>query len=389
MECRLRLLKYTGKKSIANMRVLQIVANIGIKSGVSSFIMNVYRNIDKTRYQFDFLVAKKVNESYEEEIRQLGGNVHYMPNPLSFRLFSACSYCSHFFLSHSKDYQVVHLHSPTMAMMTACYARKAGIKKVIIHSHSTNFSTNAVKRIINSILVSKIDKCGTDFWFCSPEAGEFLFGKGTGIYIPNAIDTGSFRFDEKIRQNTRQQLGIAIDQKVVCHVSNFSPLKNIDFLVPVIQDVVKNELKTWKFIFVGDGPDRSKFEHKLTKMGLNHDCIFVGFQSSPIPYLYASDIFVLPSLSEGAPVSILEAQASGLRCIVSDSITRTVDVTGISYLPLENRVWTREILNTKLNKKSQRISNNDMMQKSVFSINYLIDQIMDLYGEGVSDGSVF
>lgn len=364
------------------MRVLQIVATIGIRSGVSSFIMNVYRNIDKTRFQFDFLVARKVKENYEEEIRQLGGKVYYMPNPLSFQVFSACSYCSQFFLMHSKDYQVVHLHSPTMAMMTALYARKAGIKKVIIHSHSTKFSTNIFKRIINSVLVSRINKCGTDFWFCSPEAGEFLFGKGCGIYIPNAINVDSFKFDEKMSQDMRLLLGIAIDQKVVCHVSNFNPLKNINFLVPVIQNIVKNEPKKWKFIFVGDGPDRSKFEQKLTNMGLQRNCVFVGFQSSPVAYLNASDIFVLPSISEGAPVSLLEAQASGLRCFVSDSVTRTVDVTGISYLPLDNRLWTQEILNTKLNKKAQRIINNNMMQKSVFNINYQIDRIMNLYEEG-------
>lgn len=377
-----------GKKSITNMRVLHIVANIGIKSGVSSFIMNVYRNIDKKRFQFDFLVTRKVNESYEEEIRQLGGSVHYMPNPLSFRLLSACTYCSDFFLKHSKDYQVVHLHSPTMARMTAFYAKKSGVKKVIIHSHSTNFSTNIFKQIVNSVLVSKINKYGTDFWCCSPEAGEFLFGKGVGIYIPNAINVSSFRFDEKICQDMRFQLGVAVDQKVVCHVSNFSPLKNINFLVPVIQNLVKNEPKKWKFIFVGDGPERNKFEQRLKELGLSRNCIFVGFQPSPLAYLYASDIFVLPSLSEGAPVSLLEAQASGLFCVASDSITRTVDVTGISYLPLENMLWTREIMNIKLNKRAQKITNNDMMQRSVFNISHLIDQIMELYEEESSNSLV-
>lgn len=376
------------ERSITKMRVLQIVANIGIKSGVSSFIMNVYRNIDKKRFQFDFLVSRKVNESYEKEILQLGGRVYYMPDPLSLHLFSACSYCSDFFLRHSKEYPVVHLHSPTMARMTVFYAKKAGIKKVIIHSHSTNFSTNICKRIINSVLVSKVSKYGTDFWYCSPEAGEFLFGKKIGTYIPNAININSFRFDEKIYQDKRLQLGIAIDQKVVCHVSNFSPLKNINFLIPVIQNVVEKEPKNWKFIFIGDGPDRSKFEYKLAKMGLSENCVFVGFQPCPASYLHASDIFVLPSISEGAPVSLLEAQASGLRCIVSDHVTRTVNVTGVSYLPLEYGLWVQEILNTKSNEKVNRIIDNDVMQKSVFNINCLIDQIMDLYEDGVSDNFV-
>lgn len=363
------------------MRVLQIVANIGIKSGVSSFIMNVYRNIDREKIQFDFLVARKVNKNYEREISQLGGRIYYMPDPLSFRLFSACSFCSKFFSKYSATYSVVHLHSPTMSMMTIPFAKKARIPKIIIHSHSTQFSTNVFKRGINSILVSRIKNYGTDFWCCSPEAGNFLFGDVNSVWIPNAIDIDRFKYCQEKREEIRQRLNIKTNQKVICHNSNFSPLKNTNFLVPIIRNISAIQPHRWKFIFVGDGPQRSKLENEIKKQGLEDNCIFVGFQSDPVPYLCASDIFVLPSLAEGAPVSLLEAQACGLQCLVADTITRSVDLTGVIYLPLKHQNWVQEILKKEMLPAKDRFRANNTVSKSPYNICYQVKQIMELYEE--------
>lgn len=350
------------------VRVLQIVSNIKVHSGVSSYLMGLYRNIDKEKLQFDFLVARKSSLSYEDEILSMGGKIFYMPDPLSWRVYKACQYSSDFFSIHSQDYRIVHLHSPTMASMTIKYAKLYGIPRIIIHSHSTQFSTNLLKNFLDLILVSNIEKYGTDFWCCSPEAGEFLFGKSQKVLLtPNVIEVEKFKFQRELYDKVRRSLMITDKQKLVCHVSNFSSLKNLTFLIPVIQSVTDAEPNKWKFLFIGDGKEKTRLQTLLQSKNLIQHCIFLGFQSQPRTFLAASDFFVLPSLREGFSIALLEAQACGLKCVASNTIPRFVDVTGVSFIPLDPTAWAKELLNTLPNNADERLQHNSDVSLSIFN----------------------
>ncbi len=160
------------------MRVLQIVDNISCDSGVSTFLMNVYRNIDRKLIQFDFLVASPREKSFESEIESLGGRVYYFGNPYSIKsLFSANKCAKSFIKKNIKKYSAFHLHTSTMSLFTLKYVKLYGGQNRIVHSHSSMTSDNAIKALINRFLNLFAPIYGNSFVGCSTEAADFLFGK--------------------------------------------------------------------------------------------------------------------------------------------------------------------------------------------------------------------
>lgn len=326
-----------------------MVDNISIDSGVSSFLLNMYRKIDKKKFQFDFLVSKKTSDrgSYEEEINSLGGHVYYFGSPLSVKgLFSSMAASKKFFKTSSHLYDIVHLHTPTIAEFTLKYAEMYGIKHRIVHSHSTMFSLNFIKKVINCFLVKRMKKYATDYWACSTEAGKFLYGESVERrkfkVVWNAIDFSSYQFHLYKRQKLRL-VNAWREKKVVLHISNFTKIKNHIFLVDVIQNVIGKD-RDFIFVFVGDGQTRNEFQNEIKRRGLARFCSFVGRTSSIDEYLSAADMFILPSIKEGLPVTAIEAQVNGLPCILSESITRECNLGNVIYLPFNKKKWAEVIM---------------------------------------------
>lgn len=355
--------------------ILQVVDNISADSGVSSVIMNLYRNIDKSKIQFDFLVCKEERnrgKSYEKEIYEHGGNVYYFGSPLSLKtLFKSSANAKEFFKINGDKYDAVHLHTPTIALFTLRYARQYGIKSRIVHSHSTMTSKNKLKAFVNKILIACIPYYANFFWTCSTEAANFLYGKNfckdhNIELIYNAVNADFYQFSSERRKRERERLGIK-DEKVIVHISNFSPIKNHQFLIQIIDNIYKKNCNI-KFIFVGDGSTRQQFQKSIVERGLSQSCIFTGRMEDVSNILFASDLLVLPSIKEGLPVTVIEAQASGLRCVVSDSITRECNVSDIIYLPLESSIWTSTLLNVKQVSSEERIERSKIFQESLFNI---------------------
>lgn len=258
-------------------KILCIVDHLKISSGVSSIVLNLYRNI--ADMQFDFMVCKQVADSYEKEILKRGSKIYYTGNPLSINEYinSVCR-IRYFFKKYSKEYDIVHLHSPTLAEFTLRYAKKYGIPYRIVHSHSTMMSTNKVKSVINKFLIRRIKKYATDYWACSAEAANFLYGEkfcelNRVELIKNAIDTSLYFFSEEKRIRVRKKYNIS--NIVVTHISNFSYIKNHMFLVDVIKQCISQK-DNFIFVFVGEGPARTEFEKKINEMGLSSNVLFVG-----------------------------------------------------------------------------------------------------------------
>jgi len=368
------------------MKILYVLDNLSIASGVSSIVMNLYRNMDRDKIQMDFLVCTKQEKSYQEEIEKLGGKVFYTGNFLSpNQIFSAISNSRHFFKEHSGEYDVVHLHSPTIAMFTLKYAKKYGVPIRIVHSHSTMMSVSKLKNIVNTFLISQIKKYANSFFACSTEAAHFLYGekfcKTHKIeLIHNAVDCSRFAYSSEIAKATREKYGICDDDAVFVNVSNYSPIKNHKFLTDVIQKF-KASNKNVKFLFVGDGPTKQQFEEEIKKRDLENLCIFVDKTDRVNDYLCAADAAILPSIKEGLPLTLVESQASGLPFFASDTVTREVCVGQGEFLPLNANEWYKKLNAFKPLSEEERKNNSEMFKSSAFNIYVEAERVWNLYKE--------
>lgn len=373
------------------MRVLCILDNLSIASGVSSIVLNLYRNMDLERVQMDFLVCNQQKESFESEIKQRGGNVFYTGDFLSpCQTMSAISKSKKFFAEHGGEYDIVHLHSPTIAMFTLKYAERYGVPIRIVHSHSTMMSMSKLKNIINNYLIRQIKKYANKFFACSTEAAQFLYGKDFCTthqieLIHNAVNCSRFLYDREIARLMRERLDI-VDDTAFVHVSNYSPIKNHVFLLDVI-DQFKVAKKRVKFIFVGNGPTRQSFEEEITNRGLEELCVFIDKTPEVAQYLLAADATILPSLKEGLPVTLVEGQAAGLPFFTSDTVTREVRIGQGEFISLNADEWYDKLSQFVPLSEQERQERSEAFQKSVFNIMIEADRVTAIY-ENLTKGDL-
>lgn len=365
------------------MRVLCILDNLSIASGVSSIVLNLYRNMDLNRVQMDFLVCNQQKESFEEEILQRGGKVYYTGNYLDpGQIMSAIAKSKKFFSEHGKDYDIVHLHSPTIALFTLKYAKKQGIPVRITHSHSTMMSMSKIKNVINAFLIGQIKKYTNQFFACSTEAAHFLYGKKfcnthQTELIYNAVSCEKFLYDAETASLMREKLGVTEDI-VFAHVSNYSPIKNHIFLLDVMEKF-KAAGKRVKFVFVGDGPTRRSFEEEISNRGLQEMCIFIDKTLDVAPYLFAADAVLLPSLKEGLPVILVEGQAAGLPFFTNDTVTREVLIGQGEYISLDKDKWFEHLDRFVPLSADERRERSEAFQHSIFNIKLEAERVTEIY----------
>lgn len=312
------------------IRILHIVSSLNINAGVMSVIMNYYRHIDRKEIQFDFLYYYEMNESHGPEIEGLGGRIFYITPP-SF----SPSYqkgLDIFFKEHRGEFAAVHCHDIFGPQVYGWAAKKSGIRHVIVHSHTTKFSDKRLSALRNWMLNLFVGLFATDFMACSPEAGR-LFGRRKVRQLNNAIDCGRFRFDEERRTEIRRELGIGQNVPVLGHVGRFSPQKNHAFILEIF-DQVHRIMPEVRLLLVGHGELYDEVQEIIRSRGLVGSVICTGKRSDVPELLSVMDMFLLPSLFEGAPVSVIEAEATGLPCLMSDVVTRCVAVENCIYLPL-------------------------------------------------------
>lgn len=368
------------------IQVLHIIDNINIDSGVSSVVMNLYRHIDRELIQFDFLVCRRGIErgvTYDEEIHSLGGDVFYFGSPLSIRGLVKSTYnVKKYFKHNANNYNIVHLHSPTIAEFTLKYAKHYGINTIIVHSHSSMTSQNRLKAFVNTFLISRIKKYANYRWACSNEAAEFLYGKNFCssneiVLLKNAIDPDIFQFDANQRKILRTKLNLN-NKRVFVHISNFSSIKNIMFLIPVIRKTTAHDSNI-RYLFVGNGPTKNIFQQGLKQNKLNKYCLFTGVTEEVHKYLSASDAMVLPSIKEGLPVTTIEAQANGLKCFISNTITHECDVGNVDFIELSADKWIEKINSFVPSTNEVREQHSQEFRNSLFNIAKEANHLKELY----------
>lgn len=314
-------------------RVLHFMADIQVGSGMAAVVMNYYRHMDRSRVQFDFLYFQDGPQSYEQEIRSLGGRVFRIPRPSPLSMGAIHD----FFRQHRGEFRVLHCHPIWSAAVLGPVAKRYGVRAVVLHSHSEKPGESTASILRNRVLLrlsaGRADVCLA----CSHAAETALMGIPPAVHIlPNAIDTEKFLFRPAERAACRRQLGIAPDAPVIGHVGRMVEVKNHRFLLRAFAACLA-EAPAAQLLLVGDGPLEPELRALAAELGIQDSVHFPGARRDT-PALYgAMDVFAMPSRYEGLSMALLEAQAAGLPCVVSDTVSRESDVTGrMDFLPADH-----------------------------------------------------
>lgn len=329
------------------VRVLNIIASMN-QGGAENFIMNVYRNINREIFQFDFCMAKKESGFFDNEIRTLGGRIFRLDSITKIGLSKFRAQFGK--ILEENAYDVVHCHMSAWCWVFLPVARKKKVSIRIAHSHISHVTLKTYKGIINNLMALYVrnthSKYANVLLACSKEAANWLYGKKEQVTIvKNGIDTEKFRYDKEERCRIRAQLGVASDEILLGHVGRFTPQKNHGFLIEVFRIYHKNNDKS-KLLLIGNGILQNEIRQKVRNYGLESAVIFAGNLENVCDYMSAIDMFLFPSLYEGLGIVLIEAQCSGLKCIISDSIPSEVDITELiirSSIQVPPIIWAERI----------------------------------------------
>jgi glycosyltransferase involved in cell wall biosynthesis len=348
------------------IRVLHFVSTLSHGSGVMSVIMNYYRHIDREKVQFDFLHFVACEDSYADEIKSLGGKIYCVEKPGGS--LKSVKQMNSFFQVHAKEYTWLHNHEVYLTFLLRPISKRYGLEKFIVHCHATKYSDKPLHAVRNGILCLPIRFMKVERFACSEAAGKFLYGErlmkaGKVFVMHNAIDCEKFRFRPEVRERLRKEMGLE-GKFVIGHVGRFERQKNHEFLIEVFAEC-KKEIDNCILLLIGEGSLSVKIKKKVVEKGLENSILFFT-KRNDMEYLYqVMDLFVLPSLYEGLPVSCLEAQVNGLKCIISRTVTdelkKQTNSSIITMLPLEKNVWKQNIISCKIRQItiSQQINTNN------------------------------
>lgn len=323
------------------MRVLHIVTNMSY-GGLENLLMNYYRNMDRSRIQFDFLTHVDIHQDFEEEIAALGGRLYRLPrlNPFSIGYRQQLR---RFFAEHP-EYRIVHSHLDCLSAIPLKAAQQAGVPVRIAHSHTSSLVHNW-KMLIKYLYRPLISHYATDLFACGDKAGDWMFRGSPYTIVNNAIDAAAFRFDPKVSQEVRQELELG-DCLTMGHVGQFRTEKNHLFLIDIFDAVLKKHPDS-RLVLVGKGPQMEPAIQKADALGIREKILFLGARSDISELMQAMDVFVLPSLYEGLGIVAVEAQAAGLPCLISDGVPMACKATElVVQIPLSSGVeaWAGEAM---------------------------------------------
>lgn len=355
-------------------RVLQVIHSMNL-GGAENFIMNIYRMIDRSEIQFDFLV--NADGTFDEEITQMGGKIWKMPyvrtaGPIRYR-----AELKRFFSDHP-EYQIVHSHLDMVSGEVVECAKKAGVKLCVTHSHSTNTTGNFLIKLIKNYYKRKISRYADVCLACSKRAGRWLYGNERVIEIKNAIDVQKFQFYPEIRDEMREGYHISDDTLVIGHVGRFDKMKNHRFLVEVFKKYHERNEKT-VLLLCGDGAEKEKIRKSVEKEHLSKNVIFFDASTDVYKMYNAMDVFVFPSFYEGLSLAMLEAQANGLPIVASNAIDAQSNLTGnITFLGLDDTLdsWVKAV--AKAGERG-RCNGQEQLKRAGYDIRDTVNQLLKCY----------
>jgi len=329
-------------------RLLCILSGMNA-GGAETFLMKLYRNIDRTKYQFDFCINVKEKCFYEEEILSLGGKIYRIPskseNIKEFKRQLTG------LIQQEKYHHVLRITSNAMGFLDLKIAKKAGVDVCCARSSNSSDGGSLKSKVAHRLGRLLYGKYVDVALAPSDLAARYTFGMksyetGRVSILHNAVDLNVFHYDIEAGMRIREEFGISEDTCVVGHIGRFMEQKNHMFLAEIFKSFVDKHPNA-VLLLVGDGPLKKQFERRIQELELSNKVLYAGIRSDIPALLSAMDVFVFPSLYEGMPNTVIEAQALGLPCVISDTITKEAKITElVEYLPLSfpPQEWSQVII---------------------------------------------
>lgn len=322
------------------LRILEIVTTRFAANGISQYVLT---HIDGLSPDIvcDVVAINEPDETLKARITDRGGKLFVLPmrNKAPWTYFFKLKK-----LIRRGHYDIVHAHGNSCTLFTEMYAAKrAGVQIRVPHAHNTNCR----QKFLHSLLRPFFNVSYTNAAACGRAAGRFLFPKRSYTVLKNGIDTTRFAFDPGERQRLREEMGIE-NARVLLHVGSFNEQKNQNFLMRPFYEALKKNPRLM-LIFVGDGERQSAVRAEAIRLGIQDKVRFLGRRDDVASLLSCADVFLMPSLYEGFPISLIEAQCAGLVCLVSDSVTHDAAIlTTVRFVKPDSDEWTEAILNSGL-----------------------------------------
>lgn len=356
------------------MKVLHVVTRID-SGGISSFLGNYYKYIDKQNVSFDIVaIDTGERQGHHDYFESLGIKVYYMPNNIFERLKFLMK------LMKKNQYDVVHSHIELQSAVYLAVAAVSGVKVRISHAHLSKANPGFKNRLLRYLMNAVVTKrAGASDLSLNAVFGEKYTEKGS--VINNAIEVEKFSFNTDIRKQYRKLLNIE-GKLVLGFVGRLSHQKNIYFLIKVLTEAVKQNPDV-VLLVIGDGELRKPMEEELNKANIYDKVMFLNIRDDVNALMMAMDIMLLPSFYEGLPLVLVEAQCAALKCIVSDEVTKLISITDyIIYRGIKDddiKKWVQIINEIGCNYKREPI--DDIITEKNFNIQVEAEKLVKLYDE--------
>lgn len=337
-----------GEELEKPVRVLHVLQRMEA-GGTQALLMNLYRNLDRERVQFDFLVEYEERQFYDDEIEALGGRIYRASFRDDLNVAKFTAYLKDFFSEHH-EYRIVHVHAYTVGYFVLRAARRAAVAVRVAHSHNNRMSGHAV--IVKKLMRALFPIHANRLMACSEEAGRFLFGERDFTVVRNSIDAATFAFNAEVRREMRDSFGLS-DAFVIGSVGRLHHQKNQGFLLEVFAKI--RQQRKARLLLVGEGPERERLLKRAEVLGIERDVVWLSNRRD-MPRLYqAMDVFVLTSFYEGLGIVTIEAQAAGLPTFVSEGVASEAEVSSLFHrLHLSDgpSVWAEAVLSEALQERT-------------------------------------
>ena len=366
------------------IRVLQVVPSLNRSAGVARVVYNWHRFHDENRVHIDFLHHSSRNgvlmhdKRYDEELKASGSKV-FTVNYASDDLGRFMREIHEVFEMVGSSYDIVHCHMPNSAFCVLREAERAGVQHRVLHSHLNNSSDKFLHRLRNMPLNAIGKHYTTDRIACSEDAGRFLFGSKPFTVINNGIPLEQFVFDSEARSKLRAELSIGENDPVIGCVGRFVKQKNFPFVVNVFAQLLK-KCSNAKLVILGDGDNRAELEQTIISLGISDSVLLLGVREDVDRFYSLFDVFFMPSLYEGLPVSAVEAQASGLPCVYSANVPQETDITGTGMfldLAMNADQWAEKLI--EVMEQGRLIENPLLLERSGYSAKANAELLMQHY----------
>lgn len=365
---------------MSQIKILMVLASTSI-GGAEMYVLNLLRNMDLSIYHVDLAVCFSNNEAgIYKDVQSLGCSVFILPYFKLFNYFQYVRTWNKFLSAH--HYDIVHGHTTNSASVYLSIAKKHGCI-TIAHCHSSGFRGNWMQRKVKAFFASNLTSVA-DYWYaCSEKAAKHLYGKEYLSYenyytAPNAINVENYLFSDSIRKRIREDLNLSEDVFLCGHVGSLTAPKNHSFLLDVFSSVLLRNPNS-RLLLCGDGPLKTEIEEKIDFLGIRDKVILKGVVRNVNEFMMAMDVLIFPSFFEGFPITVIEAEATGLPIVLSDRITKEVDVADciVRKSILESaQSWSETACSIKC---GDRTAYNSTIANSIYNMHTAVSTIEKNY----------